>query len=55
MGEVRAEVMQTELAWRIALGRWYVEGKAAVDSREPDIAFLARILDGLLKQDAASV
>ncbi|MFJ9886029.1 hypothetical protein ACIQRW_09215 [Streptomyces sp. NPDC091287] len=55
MGEIRAEVLHAELAWRMALGRWYVKGKAAVDSREPDVALLARILDGLRKQDVASV
>ncbi|MCX4489454.1 hypothetical protein OG890_36800 [Streptomyces anulatus] len=55
MGEIRAEVVQAELAWQMALGRWYAEGKAAVESREPDVAVLARILDGLRKQAVASV
>ncbi|MFE7460595.1 hypothetical protein ACPEIF_11665 [Streptomyces sp. NPDC012600] len=53
MGEIRAEVVRAELAQQAALGRWYEEGRAAVESREPDVALLARVLDGLRKQTPA--
>uniref|UniRef100_A0AAU2JKY2 Uncharacterized protein n=1 Tax=Streptomyces sp. NBC_00049 TaxID=2903617 RepID=A0AAU2JKY2_9ACTN len=47
MSEIRGEVMRAELAWKQQLGRWYDEGRAAVESREPDVALLARVLEGL--------
>ncbi|MFC8699620.1 MULTISPECIES: hypothetical protein [Streptomyces] len=55
MSEIRAEVMQAEITWQKALGHWYEEGRAAVESREPDVALLARVLEGLRKKDLAPV
>ncbi|MFJ8842425.1 hypothetical protein ACIRFF_05920 [Streptomyces cyaneofuscatus] len=51
MGEIRAEVMQAEFAWQTSLDRWYEEGRAAVESRDPDVALLARVLEGLRRKD----
>lgn len=47
LGEMRTEVMRAEIAWREQLGRWYEEGRQAVETREPDIGLLARVLEGL--------
>ncbi|QWQ42627.1 hypothetical protein KME66_17660 [Streptomyces sp. YPW6] len=55
MSEIRAEVMQAEITWQKALGHWYEEGRAAVESREPDVALLARVLEGLRNKDLAPV
>lgn len=51
LGEIRAEAMKAEIAWEKALGKWYEERRAAVESREPDVALLARVLEGLRKKD----
>ncbi|MET8473972.1 hypothetical protein ABZY90_18480 [Streptomyces sp. NPDC006422] len=55
MSEIRSEVMQAEIAWRKALGHWYEEGRIAVESQEPDVALLARVLEGLRKKDLTPV
>jgi hypothetical protein len=47
MGEIRAEVLKAETVWKRQLGRWYEEGRAAVEAREPNVALLGRILEGL--------
>jgi hypothetical protein len=47
LGEIRAEVMRAEIAWKGALGQWYEEGRRAVEAQEPDTALLARVLEGL--------
>ncbi|MFE3220226.1 hypothetical protein [Streptomyces antimycoticus] len=49
LGEVRAEVMRAEIAWKKALGEWYMEGRHAVESREPGSALLAGVLEALRK------
>ncbi|WP_413800080.1 hypothetical protein [Streptomyces iranensis] len=49
LGEVRAEVMRAETEWKKALGEWYVEGRHAVESREPGNALLAGVLEALRK------
>ncbi|MFE4540290.1 hypothetical protein ACFRKB_35365 [Streptomyces scopuliridis] len=51
LGEIRVEVMRAEIAWEKALGGWYEEGRAAVESRQPDTALLVRVLEGLHKKD----
>ncbi|MGW0775730.1 hypothetical protein ACWD01_19245 [Streptomyces sp. NPDC002835] len=51
LDEVRAEVMKAEIAWERALGEWYEEGRAAIESREPDVTLVARILECLRKED----
>ncbi|WP_351222488.1 hypothetical protein [Streptomyces sp. NPDC002133] len=55
MGEIRAEVMEAEIAWKRALGDWYGQGRAAVELREPDVALLVRVLEGLRKKDLVPV
>lgn len=45
--EIRAAAIRAENAWRRALGEWHEEGRAAVEAREPDVALLARVLEGL--------
>jgi hypothetical protein len=47
LGDIRAEVMRAEIAWKRALGEWYAEGRRAAESRGPDVALLARVLEGL--------
>ncbi|GAB2329199.1 hypothetical protein [Streptomyces aidingensis] len=47
LGEIRAEVLRAEATWRQLLGRWFEEGRAAVDSLTPDVALLTRVLEGL--------
>lgn len=49
LGEVRAEVMRAEIAWKKALGQWYMEGRHAVESQEPGSALLAGVLEALRK------
>ncbi|MGW6235402.1 hypothetical protein ACWGBX_13255 [Streptomyces sp. NPDC055037] len=51
LGEIRVEVMRAEIAWEKALGGWYEEGRAAVESRQPDAALLVRVLECLRKKD----
>ncbi|MFI6689063.1 hypothetical protein [Streptomyces sp. NPDC050485] len=52
---MRAEVIRAEIAWETALGEWYEEGRAAVESREPDTALLARVLEALHRANAAAL
>lgn len=51
LGEIRVEVMRAEIAWKQALGEWFEEGRAAVEAKEPDVALLARVLEGLQNED----
>ncbi|MGW6865345.1 hypothetical protein ACWGHM_29265 [Streptomyces sp. NPDC054904] len=47
LDEMRTEVMRAEIAWEKTLGSWYEEGRRAVEARAPDVALLARVLEGL--------
>ncbi|MEU2773074.1 hypothetical protein ABZ646_09095 [Streptomyces sp. NPDC007162] len=55
LGEIRAEVVRADNAWQRHLGRWYAEGRAAVEAREPEVALLTRVLEGLRRQVLAPV
>ncbi|MFK4099635.1 hypothetical protein ACI2L1_06070 [Streptomyces sp. NPDC019531] len=55
LGEIRAEVRQAEIEYRRRLGRWYEEGRAAAESREPEVSLLVRVLEGLRRQVLTSV
>ncbi|WP_328550185.1 hypothetical protein [Streptomyces sp. NBC_00366] len=48
--EIRAEATRAEIAWQQRVGRWYEEGRIAVESRDPDTALLQRVLEGLRRQ-----
>ncbi|WP_228449684.1 hypothetical protein [Streptomyces alkaliterrae] len=47
LDEIRAEVLRAEATWCQVIGRWFEEGRAAVDSFTPDVALLTRVLEGL--------
>ncbi|MGG7569251.1 hypothetical protein [Streptomyces sirii] len=47
LGEIRVEAMRAEAAWRQHLDDWHEEGRAAVQSRDADVALLVRVLEGL--------
>lgn len=47
---IRAEVTRAEIAWQRHVGRWYEEGRIAVDSGDPDTSLLQRVLEGLRRQ-----
>ncbi|MBV9025975.1 MAG: hypothetical protein JO362_19800 [Streptomycetaceae bacterium] len=51
LGQLRAEVLRAEIAWKQQLGRWYEEGRQAVETGLPDVALLQRVLDALKKLD----
>lgn len=55
LGEIRVQVLRAELGWRQHLGRWYEEGRAAVESRTPEAELLARVLEGLRRDELAPV
>ncbi|WP_150135581.1 hypothetical protein [Streptomyces hyaluromycini] len=50
LGEIRAEAHRADIAWQRRLGRWYEEGRAAVEAGEPEVTLLRRVLDGLRRQ-----
>ncbi|MEV5953781.1 hypothetical protein AB0M11_08390 [Streptomyces sp. NPDC051987] len=50
LGEIRAEARRADIAWQRHLGRWYEEGRAAVEAGEPEVTLLRRVLDGLRRQ-----
>ncbi|WP_328756814.1 ATP-grasp ribosomal peptide maturase [Streptomyces sp. NBC_00271] len=47
---IRAEAIRVEIAWQRDLRRWYEEGRVAVESGEPEVALLVRVLEGLRRQ-----
>ncbi|WP_328353455.1 hypothetical protein OG800_11170 [Streptomyces sp. NBC_00445] len=55
LGEVRAEATRAEIEFRRRLGHWYEDGRVAVESREPEVALLTRVLEGLRRQVLARV
>ncbi|MFD8724313.1 hypothetical protein ACFV2H_41740 [Streptomyces sp. NPDC059629] len=55
LGEIRAEAVRADIAWQRHLGRWYDEGRAAVEASEPEVTLLRRVLDGLRRQVLAPV
>lgn len=52
---IRAEAIRAEIAWQRGLRRWYEDGRVAVESREPEVALLVRVLEGLRRQVLAPV
>ncbi|MEV7432279.1 hypothetical protein [Streptomyces griseoviridis] len=50
LGEMRAEVVRADYAWQRHLGRWYAEGREAVEAGEPEAVLLTRVLEGLRRQ-----
>lgn len=55
LGEIRGEATRAEIECQRRLDRWFEDGRAAVVSREPEVALLARLLEGLRRQVLASV
>ena len=53
LGDIRAEVVRAEIAWKRRLGCFHREGRRAVEARVPDTALLERVLDGLRNLDPA--
>lgn len=54
LGDIRAEVMKSEIAWRRALGAWHEEGRATAEGHGPSAALLVRVLEGLRKRQIPS-
>jgi hypothetical protein len=54
LGEIRAEARRAENAWEQQLGRWYGDGRLAVEARAPDVSLLQRVLAGLRNLDPVS-
>jgi hypothetical protein len=54
LGQLRPEVLRAQIAWKQQLGRWYQEGRQAVEAGLPDVALLQRVLDALKKPDAVA-
>ncbi|MBT2676629.1 hypothetical protein J7E95_38775 [Streptomyces sp. ISL-14] len=46
---MRAQALRAEKAWQERLEQRLAEGRAAVESSEPDIVFLYRVLAALRK------
>ncbi|MCX5250629.1 hypothetical protein OG895_36435 [Streptomyces sp. NBC_00201] len=53
LGEMRVQVLRAQLAWKQSLGRWYEEGRAAVESSPPERELLTRVLEGLRRNNLA--
>jgi hypothetical protein len=50
LGEIRAEATRAQIALQRHVGRWYEDGRIAVESRDPDVTLLQRVLEGLRRQ-----
>jgi hypothetical protein len=48
--EIRAEATRAQIALQRHVGRWYEDGRIAVESRDPDVTLLQRVLEGLRRQ-----
>ncbi|MDF3143529.1 MULTISPECIES: hypothetical protein [unclassified Streptomyces] len=55
LGEIRAEATWAEIEYQRRLNRWHEDGRVAVDSMEPEVALLARVLEALRRQALAPV
>jgi hypothetical protein len=53
--EIRAEATKAEIEYQQRLGRWHEEGRAAVESKVPEVTLLVRVLEGLRQQSLAPV
>ncbi|MET8946625.1 hypothetical protein ABZX30_24430 [Streptomyces sp. NPDC004542] len=55
LGDIRTEATRSEIEYQRRLDHWFEDGRVAVESREPEIALLTRVLEGLRRQVLASV
>lgn len=53
LGEIRAEATGAEIEYKRRLNRWHEDGRVAVESMEPEVVLLARVLEALRREALA--